>query len=209
MSDLGTGPSDEDPAKKLRISDADREQVLQRLQEAMSHGMITTDELTERSDAALRARTRGEIEPLLRDLPFAQPAIPAGAVPAPLGQNSVVQLGATLGSVSRKGFWVVPRKLVIRSRMGSTELDFTEAQIDHPVVDIDIDIKGGSVEMRMPAGSSVSMDDVDVMAGSIEDHRKERTGSGRPHFVIAGSLRWGSIEIRGPRRNIFNNWRAT
>lgn len=205
MSELESGvPAD--PTKRLRISNAEREQVLLHLQEAMAQGMITADELAERSDRALNAKTRGEVEPLTADLPNAVLAYPDAAAPAPVGANDVMQLGATFGSVSRKGYWVVPRKLRVRSRLGSTELDFTEARIDHPVVDVEIDVKGGSVEIRLPEGASASMDDVDVMAGSVEDHRSNLTSVGRPHFHITGSLSWGSVEIRGPRRNFFS-WR--
>ena len=198
--------SEPDPSKRLRISHADREQVLQHLQDAMAQGMLTADELAERSDRALNAKTRGEIEPLTADLPNAPVAYSGSALPSPIAAYEVMELGATLGSVTRKGYWVVPRKLRLRSRLGSTELDFTEAQIDHPVVDVEIDVKGGSVEIRLPEGASASMDEVDVVAGSVEDHRRYREPMGRPHFVITGSLSWGSLEIRGPRRNFFS-WR--
>ncbi|HEY4459750.1 MAG TPA: DUF1707 domain-containing protein [Pseudonocardiaceae bacterium] len=198
--------ADEDPSRKLRISNADREQVLQHLQEAMAQGMITADELAERSDRALNAKTREDIDPLVADLPHAVAAYSGAALPTPIAANDVMDLGATLGSTSRKGYWVVPRKLRVRSRLGSTELDFTEAQIDHPVVDVEIDVKGGSVEMRLPEGASASMDDVHVTAGSIEDHRKYREPMGRPHFNVTGTLSWGSLEIRGPRRSFFS-WR--
>jgi hypothetical protein len=180
--------------------------VLQHLQEAMAQGMISADELAERSDRALNAKTREDIDPLVADLPHATVAYPGGALPTPIVANDVMDLGATLGSTSRKGYWVVPRKLRVRSRLGSTELDFTEAQIDHPVVDVEIDVKGGSVEMRLPEGASASMDDVHVTAGSIEDHRKYREPMGRPHFNVTGTLSWGSLEIRGPRRSFFS-WR--
>jgi hypothetical protein len=198
--------ADDDPSRKLRISNADREQALQHLQEAMAQGMISADELAERSDRALNAKTREDIDPLVADLPHATVAYPGGALPTPIAANDVMDLGATLGSTSRKGYWVVPRKLRVRSRLGSTELDFTEAQIDHPVVDVEIDVKGGSVEMRLPEGASASMDDVHVTAGSIEDHRKYREPMGRPHFNVTGTLSWGSLEIRGPRRSFFS-WR--
>jgi hypothetical protein len=205
VSEPGNGPA-EDPAKRLRISNAEREQVLQHLQDALAQGMITPDELAERAEQAFNAKTRGEVEPLTADLPNAALAFSDAGVPAPVAANDVLQLGATFGSVTRKGYWVVPRKLRVRSRLGSTELDFTEAQIDHPVVDVEIDVKGGSVEIRLPEGASASMDDVDVMAGSVEDHRRNLNSVGTPHFHITGSLSWGSVEIRGPRRNFFS-WR--
>ncbi|MGH3785806.1 MAG: DUF1707 SHOCT-like domain-containing protein [Pseudonocardiaceae bacterium] len=45
----------------LRVSDAEREHVGELLQRAVGQGRITVDEFTERMDAAMAARTRGEL----------------------------------------------------------------------------------------------------------------------------------------------------
>jgi hypothetical protein len=117
--------------------------------------------------------------------------------------SDTLELRGWFSSLKRKGDWTVPRKLVLSPRMGSVELDFTEARIDHPVVEIELDLAGGSVELRLPEGASASMDQVDVTAGSLEDHRNSREQQGGPHFAITGQVRWGSVELRGPRRKLF------
>ncbi len=53
----------------LRASDADRDNVAERLRKAAVEGRLDTDELEERLETALSARTYGQLEPLLRDLP--------------------------------------------------------------------------------------------------------------------------------------------
>lgn len=53
----------------LRASDADREHVAERLRKAAVEGRLDTEELEERLGTALSARTYGQLEPLLRDLP--------------------------------------------------------------------------------------------------------------------------------------------
>jgi hypothetical protein len=53
----------------LRASDADREQVAQRLRHATAEGRLSGDELEERLDTVHPARTVGELEVLLADLP--------------------------------------------------------------------------------------------------------------------------------------------
>jgi Domain of unknown function (DUF1707) len=53
----------------LRASDADREAVAERLRRAAVEGRLEHDELEQRLDAALRARTYGELDRLLVDLP--------------------------------------------------------------------------------------------------------------------------------------------
>ena len=53
----------------LRASDADREAVAERLRQAAVEGRLDSDELEQRLHTALRARTYGELNSLLGDLP--------------------------------------------------------------------------------------------------------------------------------------------
>ena len=53
----------------LRASDADRDAVAERLRQAAVEGRLEPWELEQRLHTALRARTYGELDPLLRDLP--------------------------------------------------------------------------------------------------------------------------------------------
>ncbi len=53
----------------LRASDADRDAVAERLRQAAVEGRLDPDELEQRLHTALRARTYGDLDQLLRDLP--------------------------------------------------------------------------------------------------------------------------------------------
>jgi uncharacterized protein DUF1707 len=53
----------------LRASDADRDAVVDRLRDAAGEGRLEPDELEQRVDVALRARTYGDLDELLADLP--------------------------------------------------------------------------------------------------------------------------------------------
>lgn len=53
----------------LRASDADRDAVVDRLREAAGEGRLEPDELEQRLDGALRARTYADLAELLADLP--------------------------------------------------------------------------------------------------------------------------------------------
>ena len=184
---------DVDP-RSLRVSDRERDHAVVRLKDAVSEGLIDIDEVDERTSDALVARTRGELDAVTSDLP-AGPA-------ARQGTDDIVELKGSMSSVERKGDWQVPRKLVLRWRMGSVKLDFTEARIVHTVVEIELDVNGGSVEIRLPEGASASLDGVEARLGSVEDHRRGAPAAGRPHFVLKGQIRRGSGEGRGPRRSL-------
>jgi Domain of unknown function (DUF1707) len=53
----------------LRASQEERDRVVDQLRTHAGEGRLELDELEERIDSALRARTRGELTALLRDLP--------------------------------------------------------------------------------------------------------------------------------------------
>lgn len=57
------------PVGDLRVSDTDRDRALRELSEAFQAGRITADELDQRSEQALGARTGKELTALLSDLP--------------------------------------------------------------------------------------------------------------------------------------------
>jgi Flp pilus assembly protein TadB len=53
----------------LRASDADREHIAERLRRAASEGRLLAEEFEQRLERALTARTYGELDPLVADLP--------------------------------------------------------------------------------------------------------------------------------------------
>ena len=64
----------------LRIGDAERDATMTQLREHFVAGRLTFDELTERIDLALAAKTQGQIDGLMADLPH-PPRVPRGGPP--------------------------------------------------------------------------------------------------------------------------------
>ncbi|MEV0676938.1 DUF1707 domain-containing protein [Actinosynnema sp. NPDC050436] len=193
--------------RQWRVSDAEREHVVQLLQKAVGRGLITLDEFTERSGQALAAKTREDLNVVLLDLTglvnteqqqFAAVQHLASGAAAGFGTGEQVQLKSTFSTVRRKGAWLVPRTMVVRNRMGATDLDFREATIQHPVVDIELDVLAGSVKLVLPEGATVDADAVQLSAGSLKD--KVGGLGGRPHFVVRGTVTGGSLEIKTKTR---------
>jgi len=180
----------------LRISDADRNGTLRRLHNAVALGLIDIDEFEERSALVSQARMRSELDVLVRDLPG-----PGAIVTSAVDR---VELRGWAGSLKRQGDWVVPTRLALMRRMGSIELDLTRARFAGPVVVVEIDMKFGSLDMRLPEGASASIDDVEVYVGSARDRRKDPPAEGTPHVVLTGRTVFGSVDIRGPRKSWFS-----
>jgi hypothetical protein len=210
----GGAVPDEPSARFLRVSDAEREHVVGLLQRATGTGLLDLDEFTRRVDTALTARTRGELNAVLLDLPglthperpaqVPSPARPPAHRPAPVVSDPGTgdEVRSMLGSVTRTGVWDVPAHLVVRSTLGAAELDFTEARIPHEVVDVELDVVAGSVELRLPAGARVEHGDLQATLSSVENRLRGRVDApDGPLFRIRGSVRAGSVEIRPPRRS--------
>ena len=96
---------------------------------------------------------------------------------------------------------MVPTRLALVRRMGSVDLDLTRARFAGPIVVIELDMKFGSVDLRLPDGASASIDDVEVIVGSASDRRKDAPAEGTPHVILTGQVVCGSVDIRGPRRS--------
>jgi Domain of unknown function (DUF1707) len=67
----------------LRVGDSEREAVAAELREHYAQGRLTIEDFQRRLDAALTARTRGDLSKLISDLPDAKPA--GAPLPAPPG----------------------------------------------------------------------------------------------------------------------------
>jgi hypothetical protein len=182
----------------VRMSDADREAVAERLRKAVGEGRLTLDEFEQRVSGVLAARTFGDVEPFVADLPGG-PASP----PAP----EQAELRTTAASLKRRGRWVVPRRLRVTAWAGSVKLDFTEALIAHHLVEIELNVSAGSTVLVLPPGASVDIDSVEMVAGNAHVRGVPTTpipGSER-HFVVRGKQRAGGLVVRYQRQ--FWRWR--
>lgn len=180
------------------MSNADRDAVVDRLNTAAAEGRLTLAEFEERVDGVLRARTFGEVEPFVADLPAVEPVV---AVP------EVVELRSQAGELRRKGRWSVPRRLSVRAKAGSVHLDLREAVISHRVVEIELACQAGSATIVLPPGATANIDGVTTTAGSarVKVPATPEPGSTAPHFVITGSTAAGSLSVRYEYR--LWNWR--
>jgi len=183
-----------DPAPiSVRISDADRNGTLRRLHNAVALGLLDIDEFEERSAHVSMARMRDELDALVDDLPG------PGAIVT--SATDRLELRGVMGSLKRQGEWTVPTRLALVRRMGSVDLDLTRARFAGPIVVIELDMKFGSLDLRLPEGASASIDDVEVIVGSAHDHRVNVPAEGKPHVILTGKVFWGSVDIRGPRKS--------
>lgn len=78
-------------SERMRASDADREQVVERLRIALNEGRLNLAEFDERTAAAYAAQTYADLKPLLTDLPPPAPAGRSQLTPTPLLSDPVAE----------------------------------------------------------------------------------------------------------------------
>jgi hypothetical protein len=182
---------------ELRASHEDRDRVVEILRVAAGDGRLTAAELDERLDAALTARTSGELAALTADLP--EVAGQAAGIAAPA--KDVVRLDYQGGNTTRRGRWVVPQRMEIRAVGGTVKLDFTDAVITGPVLHIQAEVRGGRLVLVTRPGIEVDADAVAVRGGRV----KVRPEHGWKEPVslkveVSGEARGGRVVVRPPHR---------
>ncbi|MET9366993.1 DUF1707 domain-containing protein [Streptomyces griseoflavus] len=189
---------------ELRASDADRDRIADLLREALAEGRLTADEHAERVEGVLAAKTVGELDVFVQDLPIAHrraaahataPYRPtAGAIPMDPDDNVV----AVFSAAARKGRWRTGRRIHAYAIFGSVEIDLSEAMFDHQQVMIKAFSVFGSVEIRVPENVSLRGTGGGVL-GSFEVDTLDATDEEAPVVFVDGWAVLGSVEAR-PRR---------
>lgn len=195
MSDAQKRPAPSAPA--LRIADADRDAAAELLREAVAVGRLELAELDDRLAAVYAAKTRGDLEPLTADL-VAEPAALRPAVETP-----PLVLETKSGSLSRKGYWLVPEQITAECASGSIKLDFTAAECPHREVTVEADVKSGSVVLVVPHGWWVNLDNTTVASGTVANKVKGPPAPGAPVLRVSGEVKSGTIKARHPRRSFW------
>jgi hypothetical protein len=195
--------------EELRASHADRDQVVELLRVAAGDGRLSPEELDDRLERALTARTYAELAALTADLSGAAVVWPgAGAVSAT--PKDLARIHVRGSSVRRDGRWVVPKELDVEVRGGAVTLDFTEAVITQPLLRITAEVRGGGLRLITGAGIVVDAGDISMHGGSVT--LPKPPGPGAPvqlRVEIAGSVRGGAITAgpppppRRPRRTFW------
>ncbi|MET7728275.1 DUF1707 SHOCT-like domain-containing protein [Streptomyces mirabilis] len=189
---------------ELRASHADRDRVVDVLRIAAGDGRLTADELDERLEAALSARTLSELTTLTADLPPVSATVGgAGADVKDMVRIEQVHSGA----VERVGRWVVPRRLELAVTYCEVTLDFTDAVIMHDTLRIDVGMTGKTLTLVTRPGIVIDTDGLQLVHSRVK-HRQFPTDPDTPvtlRVELVGQKAHGRVVVRPPRRT-FGQW---
>ena len=189
---------------EMRASDADRDRVMDVLRNATAEGRLTADELQERLEAALTARTFGDLAALTEDLPVELDLLPRPDLPTPMDTADVEEvhrIDQRGGAFQRVGRWVVPHRIELRSSWCDVLLDFTDAVITNNTLLIDLRMRGGSLILVTGPGMLVDAETLYVRYTDVKiDPPPWSAGAAVLRVRLVGRMRYGWIETRWQRQ---------
>ncbi|WP_405806353.1 DUF1707 domain-containing protein [Streptomyces sp. NBC_00210] len=193
-------PADPAGGTDIRASDADRDRIADILRDALAEGRLDAEEHSERIDAVYSAKTVGELEPLVRDLPTTRkrpdPTAQAYGPEEPAGPAD--NLIAVFSSSTRKGRWRVGRRTNAFSLFGTIEIDLTEALFEQRLTVINATSIFGNVEVRVPENISLRGSGTGFF-GNFDVLSLEAADPEAPVVVVNGYSVFGNVEAK-PKR---------
>ncbi|MFD5869703.1 DUF1707 domain-containing protein [Streptomyces sp. NPDC060322] len=191
----------------IRASDADRDRIADILREAVAEGRLTAEEHAERVDLVYRAKTVGELEPLVQDLPAPggstrQAGSPYADTTGTAGPAE--NLVAVFSGSTRRGRWRVGGRTNAFALFGSVEIDLTEALFGQRLTVINATSIFGSVEIKVPENISLRGSGTGVF-GNFEVDTLESADPEAPVVVVNGYSVFGSVEAKPKRGKLIAN----
>jgi hypothetical protein len=185
-----------EPDESLRVSDAERDAMIQALGEHAAVGRLTLDELEERASQALAAKTRGDLAALTTDLPTeAQSAPPAEA----RVRKPVRWMVAIMGGSHRRGRFRTVGSINAVAIMGGDEIDLREAEIEGGELTINLFALMGGANIYIPDSVEVEVGGFSLMGGNTEIGSQRRPRPGAPLIRIrAYNVMGGATIFRTP-----------
>jgi class 3 adenylate cyclase len=196
-----------------RLSDEDRERVVEILKTSCSEGRLTLDEFSERVGIAYQAVSLDELLPVLTDLPHPfGPELagliggPAGdlpvAAPPPLpdlagGRKVTRWTVSIMGGSQRKGRWRLREKTNAVAVMGGCQLDLRNAEVEGPDIVINAVAVMGGIEIIVPEGIEVELGGIAIMGGKDARRLKDVPPlPGSPVIRVRAFAFWGGVTVR-------------
>ncbi|MGW0562594.1 DUF1707 SHOCT-like domain-containing protein [Streptomyces sp. NPDC003016] len=202
---------------EMRASDAERERVAEVLRDAVAEGRLDMEEFDQRLDAVYKARTHGELEPLVRDLPVPGTGGPVGpdmTLASSLGTpgtrvswrdrtgGTATSRGAFAfwGGFGRQGTWTVGRTFTAFALMGGGQIDLREAHFEDRDTVIRCFAIMGGMAVTVPPGLDVNVKGFGFMGG-FGDHTEkaaqpsEPVAPDSPRVTVTGFALMGGVGV--------------
>jgi class 3 adenylate cyclase len=183
-----------EPEQEIRVSDAERNAVVEALRTHCADGRLTLDEYAERVEVALAARRRADLEEVLHDLPTVLPtSAPAAPGRAREAARSTI---AIMGRSEQKGRWRLEGEHTAFALMGGAEVDLRHAEIVGGEVTINAIAVMGGVDVIVPEGIEVVLTGLAIMGGKHSKLKSTQILPGSPVVRVRAFAFWGGVHVK-------------
>lgn len=185
-----------DDGRNMRVGDDERRSVDERLQRALHDGMLTSAEHAERSQQVWAARTRGDLEPLTRDLPPEEPVEPATprSEPATTEKSWTQRMAGGLGTTVLVVAAALGVGAIITSEDGASVFSSRVVQVAPGQEQVQVGMLFGSTEVVVPEGVRASTSGV-TLFGSTECAQACQGDASGGEVVVNARGAFGSVEV--------------
>jgi hypothetical protein len=191
-----------EPAQQ-RISDQERQQVVEALRHAAGEGRIGVDELADRLAATFAARTYAELVPITADLPADSiPSLPVKRPGQVVAGPAYERSFAMMSTTRRRGPWQVGLQHKAFGLMGGVVIDLREALFSSREVTINASAFLGSVDVLVDEYTVVICDGGAFM-GDYGEKRSRVEARPRPESPVVrvqGRAVMGRVNIKRRKR---------
>lgn len=188
MNDPGQPPV---PRGELRVSDQDRDATLSALGEHAAAGRLTLDELEQRAEQALTAKTRGDLDLLTQDLPGT-----TGQVQTATQRRKPIRwIVAIMGGSQRRGRFRLGAAVNVVNIMGGDEIDLRDAEIEGGETTLNMFSLMGGSNIYLPHTVDVEIGGISIMGGNQERGAISRPRPGAPVIRLRSYNLMGGLTI--------------
>ncbi len=190
------------PERRIRASDAERDQVLTVLQHGYESGRLDLGEMKDRQEKALRVRYLDELPALVADLPEGRdlvlnPPAPVAARRVGVPERAPADAGFSVSVMSGRNVKVESgtRELRNFAWWGGNEYDLTEAMGPGRIVTLTLHAVMAGSDIFVPPGVRVVDSSTAIMAGNDIDREAQGDGSNGT-LVLKGFLWWAGNDVK-------------
>jgi hypothetical protein len=173
----------------VRVSDADREATVTRLQKAVAEGRIDLHEFGERVEAAYAAVTRAELDAPLADLPADAPP-PVEIV----GSRVPETMTSVFGDIKLEGTADVPRQA--STVFGDVRLDLRNLRTGADRIDLVLGTVFGDVDVIVAEGVDAELSGWTVFGDKKTQLAPVPRVAGTPRVVVRARAVFGDLRLR-------------
>lgn len=192
----------------LRASDIERDRAAALLRHAAGEGRLTFDELDDRTQQALEARTREQLERLLADVLSLVPGaphpldhdVPTTGVAVNAGAKGARWIVSIMGGSKREGRWRIGGRCTNVNVMGGSELDLNDVELTAPVTELRVYSLMGGSDIRVPEDLNVEISEFAFMGGNGVEPGAHRAVPGGPLLRVRLISVMGGTDLKRGRR---------